>query len=85
MLDGQAPNGDIPYCRVMKKLALLRTSKTNKHFIRQKEKHGKGLFQLEMANVIPQEADIRLVAQDRQQVRWLTSGMTTLVFGHFTG
>jgi len=36
-------------------------------------------------NVIPQEAEMRLVAQGREQVRWLTSGMTALVFGHFVG
>lgn len=83
MLDGQAANGGVPYCRG-RKLPLLRTSKTNKHTICQKEKHRKGLFQLEMVNVIPQGSWLCL---GESKPRGPTFSLTALVlaFGHFTG
>lgn len=85
VLDGQAPNGDIPYCLVMRKLVLLRTSKTNKYSVCQKEKLGKVLFQLEMVNFIPlgswDPAD--KAGWKASQVADLRHGR--LLFGHFMG
>lgn len=81
MLDGQAPNGDIPYCCVMRNLALLRTSKTNKYSICQKERP----VPIGDVNVIPQETEMWLVVLGGKEVRWLTSGMTDPVFGYFVG
>lgn len=36
-------------------------------------------------NTISQEAEMQLVVLDGEQIRWLTSGMTALVFGHSVG
>lgn len=48
-------------------------------------KHGTALFQLEMVNAIPQEAEIQLRVLWGARDPWLTLGTAALVFGHFMG